>query len=280
MPGDLIDPEILAYYQHGRETTRLHKDAEGLLERVRTEELLQRFLPVPPATILDVGGGPGHYAMFLSALGYDVHLIDPVPLHLEQARQGSIEATISLAGIQLGDARNLPVPNAAAAAVLLFGPLYHLTRREERVQALTEAHRVLAPGGVVLCAVISRFASALDGLSKHLFDDPIFTEVAHRDLARGLHLDGLPDGTRGRVAYFTAAYLHHPDEIRGELIEAGFQFEQLLAVEGPAWQLQDLDAQWADPSRRAAILDIVRRVEAEPSLLGASSHLLAIARRP
>jgi hypothetical protein len=28
-----------------------------VLERVRTQELLARFLPPPPATVLDVGGG-------------------------------------------------------------------------------------------------------------------------------------------------------------------------------------------------------------------------------
>lgn len=33
----------------------------------------------------------------------------------------------------------------SAAAVLLLGPLYHLTDRTERVKALVEARRVLQP---------------------------------------------------------------------------------------------------------------------------------------
>ena len=59
--------------------------------------------------------------------------------------------------------------------------------------------------------------------------------------------------------------------------DAGLTHGQVLAVEGPAWLLQDFDTHWDDPGRRERLLDVVRRVEADPSLLGASAHLLAIA---
>jgi hypothetical protein len=36
---------------------------------------------------------------------------------------------------------------------------------------------------------------------------------------------------------------------------------------------------WSDPDRRQRLLDLVRTLEAEPSLLGASSHLMAVARK-
>jgi len=98
-------------------------------------------------------------------------------------------------------------------------------------------------------------------------------------LAEGQHRDGQPDGTRGQQSYFTTAYLHRPEEIAEELVAAGLQHEATLAIEGPAWLLQDLDAQWQDAKRRATILSLVRMLEAEPSLLGASSHLLAVGRR-
>ena len=61
--------------------------------------------------------------------------------------------------------------------------------------------------------------------------------------------------------------------------EAGLAGGQVLAVEGPAWLLQDFDARWDDPGRRDRLLDVIRRTEAEPSLLGASAHLLAVARK-
>ena len=273
------DADMLGYYGRGLEDSRLFQNAAGLLERARTEKLLQRFLPSPPGVVIDVGGGTGHYALWLADRGYEVHLIDPVPLHVEQAQRRSSAATRPLVSIRLGDARSLAMPDSSAAAVLLLGPLYHLTECEDRVSALAEARRVLRPGGVVLAAVISRFASALDGLAKHLFDDPIYQGIVARDLADGQHRNGLRDGTRGQQSYFTTAYLHRPEEIFDELVAAGLQHEATLAIEGPAWLLQDLDAQWDNPERRSTILSLVGMLEAAPSLLGASSHLLAVGRR-
>ena len=63
------------------------------------------------------------------------------------------------------------------------------------------------------------------------------------------------------------------------MIEAGFTGVQVLAVEGISWAAGDLAERLADPAAREAVLDIVRRTESEPSLLGASPHLLGIARR-
>jgi ubiquinone/menaquinone biosynthesis C-methylase UbiE len=280
-PGAIaIDPDMLGYYARGTENARLFERAESLLERTRTEELLGRLLPAAPALVLDVGGGSGHYAVWLAERGYDVHLVDPVPLHVEQAELRSATSARPLASIRQGDARTLDWPDDSVEAVLLLGPLYHLTTRDDRLSALAEARRVIRPGGVILAAVISRFASALDGLSKHLFDDPVFGQIVERDLAEGQHRDGLPDGTRGRQSYFTTAYLHRPEELIEELAAAGFQHEATLAVEGPAWLLQDLDEQRRDPARRASILAVVRALEAEPSLLGASSHLMGVGRKP
>jgi ubiquinone/menaquinone biosynthesis C-methylase UbiE len=274
------DDEMLGYYARGREDRRLIENAAGQLEQLRTRELLLRWLPSPPSVIFDVGGGSGRYAVWLAECGHTVHLVDPVALHIEQALQHASGSTRALASARVGDARALEAPDASAAAVLLLGPLYHLTRREERVAALREAARIVRPGGPVLCAVISRFASALDGLGKHLFDDPVYARIVQRDLADGQHRDGLSDGTRGAQSYFTTAYLHRPEEIAEEVSEADLQHKATMAIEGPAWLLQDLDEQWQDPRRRSAILEVVRALEAEPSMLGASSHLLVVGRRP
>jgi hypothetical protein len=47
------------YYARGDEAARL--STWGRLERERTELLLERYLPAPPAVVRDVGGGPGAY---------------------------------------------------------------------------------------------------------------------------------------------------------------------------------------------------------------------------
>jgi ubiquinone/menaquinone biosynthesis C-methylase UbiE len=97
--------------------------------------------------VLDVGGGPGTYAAPLARHGYRVHVVDPVPLHIDQARQAAGAGPAAGFTAALGDARDLAGPGESQDAVLLFGPLYHLTAPADRQQALAEARRVLAPEG-------------------------------------------------------------------------------------------------------------------------------------
>src|SRR5215204_2421405 len=142
--GALLPPEIDSHYAAGLEGSRLARGS-GRLELARTQEVLRRFLPPPPAVVADVGG-PGHYACWLAGLGYEVHLYDPVPLHVAQAEEASrARPTQPIASCTVGDARALGRPDDSTDAVLLLGPLYHLTSRADRLAALTEARRVLRP---------------------------------------------------------------------------------------------------------------------------------------
>ena len=182
-------------------------------------ELIGRFLPAAPGMVLDVGGGPGRYACWLAGLGYEVHLVDPVEKHVEAAREASsAQPEHPLASAALGDARSLDQADGSADAVLLMGPLYHLTDRTDRLAALREAYRVLKPGGVVIAKAINRFASLLDGLTEGYIDDPDFVPILRRDLVDGQHR-GLPDD----FGYFTTGYFHRPDELEAEVREAGFE---------------------------------------------------------
>jgi hypothetical protein len=72
-------------------------------------------------------------------------------------------------------------------AILMFGPLYHITERAERIRALSEAKRVVRPEGILAAAAISRFASLLDGLVSGWLGDPAFDAIVDRDLAEGQH---------------------------------------------------------------------------------------------
>jgi ubiquinone/menaquinone biosynthesis C-methylase UbiE len=270
-----LDAEILAHYEEGLERERLLRGGAGRLEYLRTRELLARYLPPAPTTVLDVGGGVGVYALPLAKEGYLVHLIDPVPLHVDQAREDSaLQRDAPLASAEVGDARQLLWADNSVDAVLLLGPLYHLTSRDDRLQALREAYRVVRPGGVVATAAISRFASTYDGLLRGFLEDPTFEEIVERDVREGQHRN-----PTGRPDWFTTAYFHLPEELRDEVIEAGFKVEALVGIEGPAWVLPELDSWLEDPLRRARLLEAVRRVETEPSLLGATAHILVVCRR-
>jgi ubiquinone/menaquinone biosynthesis C-methylase UbiE len=268
------DAEVAAFYARGLERDRLAAGA-GALELARTQALLERYLPTPPAVVADVGGGPGRYAVWLAARGYRVHLVDPVPLHVEQARAAARERPdTALASAEVGDARALRLADESADAVLLLGPLYHLPERADRVRALAEARRVCRRGGLVVAAAISRYASTLDGLRGGYLEDPAFAVVAAGDLRDGRHRN-----PTGDPAYFTTAYFHRPEDLAAECTAAGLTHEATLAVEGAAWLLADLDARLADARRRAVLLAALAALETEVTLLGVSAHLLAVARR-
>jgi ubiquinone/menaquinone biosynthesis C-methylase UbiE len=268
-----LDPAIADYYGRAPEESRLEHGAFRL-EEARTRELIQRHLPRPPATVLDVGGAAGAYALWLASMGYDVHLVDPVPRLVSEAARRSEGATRHLASCRLGDARALDFPDATADLVLMLGPLYHLTERSDRVRALAEARRVLKAGSRLLVAGISRAASALDGLSRGLFADPRFGAIVARDLRDGQHRNSTE-----HLDYFTTAYFHRPDELAGELADAGLRAEGIYGIEGPGWLLPDIVERMEDDRRRTEVLHVARLLESEPSVLGASAHILAVAVR-
>ncbi|MGH8902577.1 MAG: class I SAM-dependent methyltransferase [Egibacteraceae bacterium] len=141
------DKDGIAHYERDvTEQDRLAQDAMGRLEWLRTREILARYLPPPPAMVLDVGGGAGAYALPLARQGYSVHLVDPVSRHVEQARAASLaQPEYPLADAIVGDARALPYADASADAVLMLGPLYHLTQHSARLEALSEARRIDTP---------------------------------------------------------------------------------------------------------------------------------------
>jgi len=274
MSNDDSIREVARHYDGADEASRL-RTGWCPLEQVRTQELILRHLPPAPATIIDAGGGAGVYACWLAARGYQVHLIDLVPKHIEQARAASArQPGHPLASAEVGDARHLPHRDASADAVLLLGPLYHLVEREDRLACLREAHRVLRPGGLVWGAAISRFASLFDSLSSGFFADPAFAPILARDLEDGQHRN-----TTNNPVYFTDAFFHRPGELSRDLLAAGFQVLEVVAIEGPGWLARNFDRLWNDPVQRERLLAAVRKVEREPSVLGASSHIMAIGQK-
>lgn len=264
-----VRQDIQRYYDRGEEDARL-RTGRGRLELFRTQDVLRRWLPAPPARVIDVGGASGVHAEWLAADGYDVELVDPIPLHVEQA--GRIPGVRAVRG----DARALERPDASADVVLLLGPLYHLPERADRIRALAEAQRVVQPGGLVAVAAISRFASMHDSIRQGWLREADWVAGVEGTLADGRH-HGLRYGERNR---FTTAYFHHPAEVADELRDAGLSFGSVVAVEGAGSFMSNTDELLDDAVSRDVLLRWIRLTETEPSMLGASGHLLGLATRP
>jgi len=268
-----VDPDIEAYYNQGAERARLTEAPS--LELLRTQVLLSRFLPEPPARILDVGGAAGVYSAWLAGRGYSVHLVDPVPLHVEQASAAAASNGTAFTAA-LGDARDLAEADGSRDVVLLFGPLYHLVERADRVRALTEARRVVRAGGVVVATVISRYASVLDGFFLKFIDGkPGFSATALDTLRYGIHRNPRRD-----PGLFTTSYFHTRDDLAAEIADAGLRLEAIVPVQGPLQWAPGIKERLADPAQRELILDVLAALEQDPAVTGLSAHLLAVAHHP
>jgi SAM-dependent methyltransferase len=261
-PAVGVREEILAYYARGEEDGRL-RQGSNRLEFWRTQDVLRRLLPTAPAKVLDVGGGSGIHAEWLARDGYEVELVDPVPLHVEQASR--------LPGVtaRAGDARALPDEEASYDVVLMLGPLYHLPERADRVRALGEACRVVRPGGLVVAATINRFAGLHDMVLRECYFDPI----------QRANTDAISTHGRNGGGPFTTAYFAQPHETPEEFAETGLTVEGQYGLEGVAWLMGGIEDWLDDQDRREAVLAAVRRTESEPTLLGTSGHLLTAGRR-
>ncbi len=232
----------------------------GRLEFLRTQELIRRFLPPPPASVLDIGGATGIHAQWLANDGYPVHVVDIVDRHIESA------ATLQGVTAEVGDARALAANADSVNAILLLGPLYHLTEAHDRKRALRECHRVLQPGGVLFAAAISRYLLVMDpGPSEELTHEAF-------DSIRTVVTNGEYDGYSG----FVASHWHTADELRSEVASSGFRNVEVFGIEGPAWATLDALGEDAFEDRRDATLQCARLVEKDPLLMHASAHLLAV----
>jgi ubiquinone/menaquinone biosynthesis C-methylase UbiE len=240
-----------------------------------TLRALAEHLPPPPARILDVGGGPGRYAIALAQQGYRVTLFELSAASLDLARQKAAEHGVQLESYVHGTATDLGAfTGERFDVVLAMGPFYHLLTLAEREQALAEARRVLIPGGLLFATFLCRFTPlrfAAHNVPTGVYPGPGTDEF----LATGVMvLSGDPEVEGGWVD----AYCERPEAIRPFLERGGFEALDLVGTEGLYSFLQD-KAGGVPPDRWDAFVDLNYRLGKEPSLLGATEHLLGIGRK-
>jgi ubiquinone/menaquinone biosynthesis C-methylase UbiE len=263
----LISTEIENFYTQTSEEARLQLGL-GPLEFERNKDLIQRHLPASKGVILDVGGGPGAYAEWLSGLGYTVHLIDPVPKHIRQAtkRANNLKKPFKAT---LGEARQLNFADESVDVVILHGPLYHLQNRPDRIKAIEEAKRVVKKNGVIVGFAINYAASTIAGLLNGFIHEPGFIEMCKQELLTGIHTP--PKTMPGSLA---EAYYHRPSQLIEEFKETGLEFINIYAVEGIIWLDKKYFESRADAKKKQAIMDVLAITENDQALLALSPHMM------
>ena len=267
--------EIYEFYNNGAEIGRLERGL-GKVEFLRTKEILARYID-KGKVVYDIGGGIGMYATWLAKNGNEVHLIELTKNAVEYAKANMMKDCSFIA--ETGDARHINRHDNSADVVLMMGPLYHLRNRDERLLALREALRVLKKDGLLISAGISKFSSMTWALSVYgekndFLDDPVFFNMIKGEMSTGDHIRPKEYPKFIAESYFTTS-----EEMKTEIIEAGYAVMKAIAVEGCIWFTPHLDEKWENEASRKRLLEIVRMTETEPEMMGMSPHFLVVARK-
>jgi SAM-dependent methyltransferase len=257
-----------------QEWERLEANPITRIEYMITQHALERYLSaaVPRnALVLDVGCGPGRYAIELARQGYRVVLCDLLceMLRLAQHRVSQARVADQVRAAVSADLAALPYADASFDAVLCLGaPLSHLREAGPRVRAVHELARVARPRARVFLTGIQRLSAYRGGIFWGLWEtwDQMTTPQARATGA-----------VPGDLIWYTFA----PRELEGLTQKAGLRVLDRVGCEGLAQYLpMDRLAQVeADPVRGPVWRDILLETCNEPSIVGVSNHLLVVAEK-
>jgi S-adenosylmethionine-dependent methyltransferase len=264
MADDVSD--IQKYYDNcvEKENGRLERHQQ---ERDVTGRYLDKYLP-KRGRILEMGAATGAYTIPLAKKGHIVTAVDLAPNNIKVLKkQVKKEGLADKVTCFVADGRELNgVPGKDYNAVLLMGPLYHLVLKEDRAKTLREAYKRLKRGGLIFSTFISRY-----GIWGTIMTRLPFLIDRQEDLDSVMKYGKdvlVPEG--GFRGYFA-----DPKEIKPLHKKAGFKILALAGVE-PANTVSDEGYCKLEGEQRKKWLDFLFRISTQPSIIGASDHLLYI----
>lgn len=255
-----MSKELEAYYNKFCEEKRLTR-RHGNVEYITSMKYIHKYLEILPkeAKILDIGAGTGRYSVALAEEGYDVTALELVKYNL-----GILKQKGSSVKAYQGTALNLKrFEDNMFDLTLLFGPMYHLYTKEDKVKALSEAKRVTKQGGIILVAYcMNEYSIVLHG-----FKD-------------GYIRESIQNGKVDAMFRVTPKPEDLYDYVRVEDIDSyneavGLKRLLIVAADGPAnYMRQTLNAM--DEETYELFIRYHLATCERPELLGASAHTLDI----
>jgi 2-polyprenyl-3-methyl-5-hydroxy-6-metoxy-1,4-benzoquinol methylase len=246
-----MSESVVEYYtEHYNEALRHRDDAFGIIQEIRTKELISRYLGSEKRSILDVGGANGVYSFYLAECGHEVSLLDIVPEHIEQAKRINDEKTVKIQNFFSGDARSFETEDRYYM-IIIHGPLYHIIDRDERISLLRNMKSLLTKDGVILGFGINRYAGYFYGMRSGKILQEDYRDVVFEEIKSGVRRSG------------PGWYFHKPEEMKSEFEDAGLEVSDIKSVTTQVWMLPDIDKMIRETESLREILDIAKRSEDE-----------------
>ena len=260
-----------------REWERLEHPTQGALEFAINKAWIQKFLPRPGSRILDIGGGPGRYSIWLAALGYRVTLADLSVDLLAIAREKAGEQDIQLEDVVEANAVDLSrFADSSFDAVLCLGPMYHLLEESDREAVAGEVFRVLKPVGHAFVAFLNHLSALRAAVNQ---DIPFFTPYTF-DIVKRWHYDHVMDFPVAGI--FSPAWVVHPRNVPPLMERNGFRTVELVSSQSVAGDVQAHLALFAErqPELYRWVINELVKLANDPTIIGSAWHLLYIGRKP
>ena len=250
------------YYSHFEEDKRL-KSRHGQVEFITSIKYIHEVLNEDYSKkILDIGAGTGAYSVYLSNEGYDVTAIELVEHNIKIFKSKNSNAVV-----HQGNALDLSIfDDDSFDVVLLFGPMYHLLKKEEKIKALSEAKRVCKKDGVILTSYyMNDYAIITYGfIKKHILES-----IENNQVDDSYHMLNLEDDLYSMVR------IEDIDEFN-EI--CGLERIKIIAADGASNYIRVYLNKLSEDEFKEFIKYHLSTCE-RSDLLGASAHLLDIVRK-
>jgi S-adenosylmethionine-dependent methyltransferase len=241
------------------------------LDRHQVEfELSKRYITryvKPNDKVLDLGGGPGKYSLYLSQLGCQVTLADLSPKNVDFALNKAQELGLPLNGVR-ADCRDLSaIEDEQYDHVLCMGPMYHLQDERDRITAINECLRILRPNGMLFVAFVSSYSFVWD----YLVQNP--SMILHDD--RRVQLNAIVDDVNFAGHGFSENFFIRPKDVLPFFEHFSLEKLHLLNCESFLY-LREPELLSQSEEVVSAWLDLAEKVCEREDLLSLAEHIMYI----
>lgn len=251
------EENLINYYNKFNEEKRLTR-RRGQVEYLTTMKYIHNYIK-PEDKVIELGAGTGKYSITLSNEGYDVTAVELVKHNLKQ-----IEAKSNKVKTILGNATNLKkIKDNTYDIALIFGPMYHLITKEEKIKALNEAKRITKKDGIIMIAYcMNDYAIITHGF----IDNNILECIKNKEIDSNYHM------TPKETDLYSRLTLSEIDELNKI---ANLERIKIIASDGSANYIRT-SLNKMDEETFNIFMDYHYKTCERQDLIGASTHTLDI----